>query len=245
MVNQTEEAKLGWYEELKEGMKEINAESVLSVMNSIEEVEGNETQEKVDKINSLIDHLELTDEEEQQIFTKFSEGVISFKASKNSTIFIKNKLKRKARLLENRINRAISGDFADYVRRLRKEKSYSLKDVERMTGISQSYVNRIEKAERKAPSYPIIEKLAKAYDVPVEDLLSIAGVANDNANVQGIAQLIYSNPITINGSMVSTKQKEAIVELIETMESAEWNGETKHLDTINLINIIGKFKELS
>lgn len=245
MANKSEETKLGWYEELQEGMQEINAKSVLDVMKKIEDSEGKETQEKVDELNALIAELELTEEEAQQIFSNFSKGVVAFKSSTDSLRFIKNKLKRKTRLMENRINRSLSGEFADYVKKLRKDQGFSLKDVERMTGISVSYVNRIEKGERKAPSYPIIEKLARAYGVPVGDLLHIAGVANDESNVQGVAQLIYSNPFTINGSMTSTKQKEAIVELLETMDSVEWNDETKHLDTINLINLISKFKNLS
>lgn len=245
MANKSEETKLGWYEELQEGIKQINAKSVLDIMKKIEESEGKETQEKVDELNALIAELKLSEEEAQQIFSKFSQGVVAFKSSTDSLRFIKNKLKRKTRLMENRINRSLSGEFADYVRKLRKDQGFSLKDVERMTGISVSYVNRIEKGERKAPSYPIIEKLARAYGVPVGDLLHIAGVANDESNVQGVAQLIYSNPFTINGSMTSTKQKEAIVELLEAMDSVEWNDETKHLDTINLINLISKFKNLS
>lgn len=245
MVNKSEETKLGWYEELTEGMREINATNVLNIIKKIEESEGAETQEKVDEINALIAELELTEEESQQIFSKFSKDVVAFKSSTDSLRFIKNKLKRKTRLMENRINRSLSGEFADYVKKLRKDQGFSLKDVERMTGISVSYVNRIEKGERKAPSYPIIEKMARAYGVPVGDLLHIAGVANDESNVQGVAQLIYSNPFTINGSMTSTKQKEAIVELLEAMDSVEWNDETKHLDTVNLINLISKFKNLS
>lgn len=245
MIKKSEETKLGWYEEFKEGMQEINATNVLKVIRKIEEVEGKETQEKADELNALIAELELTEEESQQIFSKFSKDVVAFKGSMDSLRFIKNKLKRKARLIENRISRSLSGEFADYVKKLRKDQGFSLKDVERMTGISVSYVNRIEKGERKAPSYPIIEKMATAYGVPVGDLLQIAGVANDELNIQGVPQLIYSNPFTINGSMTSTKQKEAIVELLETMDSVEWNDETKHMDTVNLINLISKYKNLS
>lgn len=248
MANKAEKTKLGWYEELSVGLREINATSVINIIDKIDEaekeVEQNVTQEKLDELNALIGELKLTEEEAQRIFSKYSEGVVAFKSSADSLRFIKNKLTRKTRLLEKRINRSLSGEFAEYVRKLRKDQGFSLKDVERMTGISVSYVNRVEKGERKAPSYPIIEKLAKAYGVPVGDLLQIAGVANDETNVQGVAQLIYSNPFTINGSMTSTKQKEAIVQLLETLDSVEWNDETKHLDTVNLINIISKYKKL-
>jgi transcriptional regulator with XRE-family HTH domain len=243
--NKSEETKLGWYEELKAGVEEVGAKNVLSVMEKIDIAEGHATEERVDEINTLINELTLTDEESQQIFGKFSKGVVSFKGSTDSVKYVKNKLKRKARLLENRINRSITEDFGKYIAGLRENKKYSLKDVERLTGISQSYINRMEKGERKAPSYPIIQKLSEAYEVSVSDLLQIAGVGGDQSNVQGFAQLIYSNPFTINGKMTSAKQKEVIVELIESMDSMDWNEQTKHFDTVNLIQVISKFKNLS
>ncbi|PLS19690.1 hypothetical protein CVD28_04565 [Bacillus sp. M6-12] len=237
-----ETEKLGWYEELKAGMEGLGIESVLRVMEVIDTAEGHETQEKVDEINSLINELDLTNEEMKQIFDNFSQGVASFKGSTDALKFVKNKLKRKARLLQNRIQRAIPEGFGSYILDLRKKKDYSLKDVERITGISQSYINRIEKGERKAPSYPIIEKLADAYSVEISDLLKIAGIATDESNVQGLPQLIYSNNFTINGKMTSTKKKEVLVEIIEKMDNVKWDDATKHLDTVELINLINKFK---
>jgi transcriptional regulator with XRE-family HTH domain len=240
-----EETKLGWYEELKEGIEELGIDSVTEITSKIDSAQGQETQERVDEINTLINDLTLTSEEMQKIFEKFSQGVVSFKGSSDSLKYVKNKLKRKARLLQNRIQRAIPEGFGKYILHLREAKDYSLKDVERITGVSQSYINRIEKGERKAPSYPIIEKLAQAYNVNISELLSIAGIATDETNVQGLAQLIYSNNFTINGKMTSTKKKEVLVELIEKMDEIKWDDTTKHLDTIELINIINKFKNVS
>lgn len=234
--------KLGWYEELKQGIEGLGIKNILFIMKKIDEAENHETQERVDEINTLISELTLSLEEMQQIFDEFSKGVVSFKNSTDALKFVKNKLKRKSRLLQNRIQRAIPEGFGKYILHLREAKDYSLKDVERITGISQSYINRIEKGERKAPSYPIIEKLAMAYNVNISELLSIAGIATDESNVQGIAQLIYSNNFTINGKMTSTKKKEIIVELIEKMDEAKWDDATKHLDTIEFIQIINKFK---
>lgn len=237
--------KLGWYEELRLGLQELGIDNVLFIMSKIDEAEMDASQEKVDEINLLIKGLTLTDEETLSVFEKFSKGVVSFKGSTDSPKYLANKLERKSRLLQNRIQRAIPDGFGSYIAHLREEKDYSLKDVERITGISQSYVNRIEKGQRKAPSYPIIEKLANAYDVQISELLKIAGIGADEVNVQGFAQLIYSNNFTINGKMTSTKRKELIVELIESMDEAKWEDSTMHLDTINLIQIISKFKNIS
>lgn len=244
MVNNKETTKSNWYEEFKQGIEELGLQDVLFVMDKIEQAEGKETQEKVDEINSLIKELTYSDEEKQMIFNKFSDGLATFKHSADAPKFVANKLKRKARLLENRLQRAIPEGFGSYIKRLRKNKGFSLKDLEKMTGISPSYINRIEKGERKAPSYPIIEKLADAFNVDISVLLSIIGVTVES-NVQGFAQVIYSNNFTVNGKMVSDKQKEIIVELIEKMDSVNWDESTKHLDTIELVQIINTYKALT
>lgn len=241
----TEVKKDGWYEKLKEGIQELDIQSVIAVMDKIDKAETSTTHEEVDEIEKLVNEITLTDEEEVKVFERFSEGVVSFKGSSDSTDFIKKKLERKVKLLRNRLNRKIPVGFAQYISRLRKEKHFSLKEVEALTGISQSYINRMEKGERKAPSYPILEKLAKAYGVGISELLKVAGIGVDQTNVQGFAQLIYSNNFSVNGKLTSAKQKEVIVELIHAMDAMKWDDESKHIDTINMINIINQFKAIT
>lgn len=245
MAEKKTDVKKGWYENLKQGVQELGIQSVVTIMDKIDNAEASTTHEEVDEIAKLVNELKLTDEEELKVFDKFSEGVVSFKGSSHSTEYIQKKLERKIKLLRNRLNRKIPVGFASYISHLRKEKGYSLKEVEEMTGISQSYINRMEKGERKAPSYPILEKMAKAYGVDISELLTVAGIGIDQSNVQGFAQLIYSNNFSVNGKLTTAKQKEVIVELIHAMDEMNWDDNSKHLDTINMINIINQFKAIT
>lgn len=241
-----ENKKLNWFEEFQQAMEEMNIQSVMDIFREIEKVEGNETQEAIDEINNKIKHLTLTTEEELAVYDRFKGEVKSLTKSSDATDLVRSKLKRKTRLLENRIKRAISKEFGAYIKEIRDRNGYSLKEVEEMTKISASYINRIEKGERNAPSYPIIEKLAQAYNVPVHDLLKSAGlnVESKAKNLNSFSQLIFTNNFTLNGRIVSAEEKELILKLIDKLDRVQWSEKTKHIDTIDLIKIIDDFKEL-
>ena len=66
-------------------------------------------------------------------------------------------------------------NFGEYLRALRIEKRYSLREVEELSGVSNSYLGLIERGQRPIPGADILKKLAPVYDVPVRDLLATAG----------------------------------------------------------------------
>jgi len=74
-------------------------------------------------------------------------------------------------------------DFGGYLRTLRVEKRLSLREVEQLAGVSNSYIGLIERGERPIPGADILKKLAPVYDVPVRDLLSAAGYLKDEDTV--------------------------------------------------------------
>lgn len=60
-------------------------------------------------------------------------------------------------------NREMNVNFGRYIKGLRVNKDYSLKFAAEITGISASYLNRVERGIRKCVSLPIIESLARCY----------------------------------------------------------------------------------
>jgi transcriptional regulator with XRE-family HTH domain len=70
-------------------------------------------------------------------------------------------------------------NFGEYLRTLRTEKKLSLREVEQMSGVSNSYLGLIERGQRPIPGADILKKLAPVYDVPVRDLLRAAGYLKD------------------------------------------------------------------
>ena len=75
-------------------------------------------------------------------------------------------------------------DFGAYLRRLRQEQKLTLREVEEMAGVSNSYLTLIERGLRKPPGADVLKKLAPVYNVPVRDLLRAAGyLAEENREI--------------------------------------------------------------
>ena len=66
-------------------------------------------------------------------------------------------------------------NFGEYLRTLRIEQKLSLREAEKLSGVSNSYLGLIERGQRPIPGAEILKKLAPVYDVPVRDLLRAAG----------------------------------------------------------------------
>lgn len=245
------ETQKSWYdvfvEELRSlDIKEKEVENVITLIDSVESSEENGTQAGVKKIEKAINKISLKDKNALILFEYFSKKEKMFKSMAGADDYLKRKFTRKLRVIQNRLDRNIPDGFGSYLKHLRGEKQYALNDVYNLTGISPSYLNRIEKGERKAPSFPIIEKLANVYEVPVDDLLAIAGIKPEGVvtSATTLEQLFYKNEFTVKGKELTTKQKDLIVELINSTVQAKWNEKTKVKESIEIMNIVSKLHDL-
>jgi len=69
--------------------------------------------------------------------------------------------------------------FGNYMRKLRKEKGLTLKQVEKVAEVSNAYLSQIERGVRNPPHPDILKRLAKAYEVTHRELLIAAGYLED------------------------------------------------------------------
>ena len=63
----------------------------------------------------------------------------------------------------------------EHIRKKRLERRISQRQLAAMSGVSNSEISRIEAGERQNPSPGVLRAIAKALDVPYEDLLAEAG----------------------------------------------------------------------
>ena len=56
------------------------------------------------------------------------------------------------------------------LKELRKERNWSQMELSRRSGVSQSFINYLEAGE-KQPTLTTLNKLAKAFGVPISDLI--------------------------------------------------------------------------
>jgi transcriptional regulator with XRE-family HTH domain len=117
-------------------------------------------------------------------------------------------------------------NFGEYLRTLRTEKKLSLREVEALSGVSNSYLGLIERGRRPIPGADILKKLAPVYDVPVRDLLNAAGYLKDEEislseedEVEMAFRYVMNDPRYKSGTRIkgglTTEVKRFIVEMYE------------------------------
>ncbi len=67
------------------------------------------------------------------------------------------------------------GGLGEVLRELRELKGYSLRQVEKRSGVSNAYLSQIESGKVSEPSPRFLHKLADVYEVPYTELMKLAG----------------------------------------------------------------------
>lgn len=66
-------------------------------------------------------------------------------------------------------------DFRNYIKKVREDKGLKMRELERLSGISQSYISQIENGKRSIPTPDVIKKLANGLNENPIDLMVLAG----------------------------------------------------------------------
>ena len=115
------------------------------------------------------------------------------------------------------------------MRRLRKTKGLTLKQVESQAQVSNAYISQVERGLRKPPQPEILKRLAKVYDVQHRDLLIAAGhLEEDSAETTKRRQIeeayehvrtdpTFNQGTRLKGTHVSLETKRFIVEMYEKL----------------------------
>ena len=131
-------------------------------------------------------------------------------------------------LLISCYNQAAMESFGSYMRRLRKSRGLTLKQVETQAKVSNAYISQIERGLRNPPHPDILRRLAKAYDVEHRELLIAAGYLEEDSVIAERRALekafehVQSDPTfkhgtRLRGTHVSLDTKRFIVEMYEKL----------------------------
>lgn len=242
-------------------MVQMQDESKINAGSSGKMVHSDTSDEKKTWIERATDEIEASsDEEAKEIWRKFLEAdklktnitqehvdslmhlVRYSKVSpKHRKIFDKM-----LRVLNNRVERSVSDNFGSMIRYLREKRGYTLKEMEDLTGVSASYIHRIEKGERKAPTIKVIEKFAEALDCDFYELLSLANSSKKSKGKElpSVEQLILSNDFSVNGYKATKAIKGQLVDLINAIHRADWSESKRDKEMMKIFEQISQYKEL-
>jgi len=119
--------------------------------------------------------------------------------------------------------------FGSYMRRLRKSKGLTLKQVESQAKVSNAYISQIERGLRNPPHPDILKRLAKAYDVEHRELLVAAGYLEEDSaetakrrQIEEAYEHVRTDPTfrqgtRLKGTHVNLETKRFIVEMYEKL----------------------------
>lgn len=61
--------------------------------------------------------------------------------------------------------------FGDNIKRIRELKGYGVNELARISGVNASYISALERGEKKNPSVEILEKIANALEVSIDEIM--------------------------------------------------------------------------
>ena len=137
----------------------------------------------------------------------------------------------------------VSDNFGIMLKHYRKLKNLSLKQLEEISGVSASYVNRLERGERKSPSITKILQLAEALEIPNSILVAtIIQEPRKNEKIS-LSELLIKHDYFLNGEEELSRQaRERLLKIIEHIAQCQWSSDTKIRDLYVLAELVDQFK---
>lgn len=130
--------------------------------------------------------------------------------------------------------------FADKLKRLRKARGLTLQRLGDMTGVSPSYISRLERNEKQCPSFPILVELARALKV---DVLTLAeGLVEQEGEVIDLYSLMFKSPLRVADKILTEEETRQVIHLIERIAEFDWNEQTMWRELCEVGNLICAFK---
>lgn len=156
-------------------------------------------------------------------------------------------MNKKLKVFHNRIERTINPEFGKKIKELREAKGMSLKDLEHVSGVTSSYVHRIEKGLRK-PSVEKIEKLADALDADFKellDLLNIGFILDDKVEKKedlDLLKIIRNDKLIIGDKKLEKSKQQLLIEIINEIVNEEWTEKEELKRGFDLVDKVKQFK---
>lgn len=199
-----ERKRLGdWYLEfIEESSKRDNRVAISRIDNLIRETMGFETVEKIEMIEEEIEKARSSKK------TGLTEEDVA-------------KFYRITRMLRKRIEKPKYSEIGELIKNLRLSKGLSLRQMQEVSGISSSYIHRIEKGDRKTPSKEMLEKIAMALD---QDPVAFVTLAEGNSSIKqtgstgnsaiNVETLLFNTPLAIKGRDIDEEEKSLFIKTV-------------------------------
>ncbi|MED3698393.1 helix-turn-helix domain-containing protein, partial [Heyndrickxia sporothermodurans] len=154
--------------------------------------------------------------------------------------------RRRKNMSKNGDDRTVSNNFGSTLKYWREKRGMSLQELFEKTGVSNGYISRLERGERKAPSVPISAKLADALGIPLSLLLDVSTSETPIDEAPLVAELIlYHDCKKDTDNLLNKEEKESFIQIIEFILEMSWGEDNRIKQLFDLSELIDDFKEVS
>lgn len=130
----------------------------------------------------------------------------------------------------------LNDDFAKLLKKLRLDKGYSLQQLADRSNVTPSYLNRLERGERKTPTFSVLQHIAEGLDVDVNVLLGLD--AKDTNEPLSLEELFFTNEIEFGGKQLTADQKEVLLDIIQEALETEATPVELLMDSLKKIGML-------
>ena len=134
------------------------------------------------------------------------------------------------------------------IKQYRKNMGVSLAKAEEETGVSRSYINRIENFSRDNVTFEVASRLIKYFGIPFSAIEEICGFSsNDEDNIQNLEYLLLDQKYLFANIIADVNLKISLRDFVKelenycTIESVTRKEESKLLDLADILrsNLLG------
>ena len=135
----------------------------------------------------------------------------------------------------------VSENLGLKIRSIRLKQGLTISELAQLSGVSSSYINRLENGERKNISVYILKKLSFCLSVPLQELLALEE-QDLVISYPDIIALLIDNDFTIDGQLVSRDLKESMIDLLKFINEAQWDNEFRNQEIFELLELVDEYK---
>lgn len=121
-------------------------------------------------------------------------------------------------------------------------KGLSLKQLEEVSQVSSSYINRLEKGEKTSPSLQVTFSLAKSLGIPDSVLMSTIFQNGEAREAKSISEVLIKSDFMLNDQQLSKEARLILIRINEFLIKCNWNAETKVKELQMLSEMLDTFK---
>lgn len=122
-------------------------------------------------------------------------------------------------------------------------KGLSLKELEELSGVSASYVHRLERGIRKSPSISKILQIAEALQIPNSVLVATIIKETKSQHHISLSEILIQNDYLLNGGYLNKEAKECLLRINEFVADCQWSPNSKVRELYQLSELIDDFKQ--